>query len=313
MPGIRTGLARWLRGVSPAAAPICFLAAVHAQADAPEATQPAGAAEARQYGGLLGFVNRLPELINATLPKTEPGGSYWFYARPRFGDPFKGSYFRLDGGGWLKVTDRVDVNAGAQEYVWRDTNDNNATREGFYSVNAGVKYERTLASPAGSAMAAGVNFSTPISRPPIALVDGYRHTDPFFSYSRPLNPRIRLVGFATVGVDLLARSPLPGNFGTNELHGNSTTLAIGATRPWRIYTLSLTASGASTALLSGRARQVFGLTPQVFVPLFPRLIRNGRVTATLGGKAVTGPDGRQFGASASVHWDFRSKPYADSR
>jgi hypothetical protein len=81
--------------------------------------------------GFLGFMDRLPEFVNTNLPFFAPRGSYWFYARPRIGDPFKGKYFRLDAGMWVKVTKSVDFNIGAQSFVWRDQTVNDATRWGF--------------------------------------------------------------------------------------------------------------------------------------------------------------------------------------
>jgi len=270
-----------------------------------------GAAPAPESNSLLRFINRMPELISQTLPRLEPGGSYWFYARPRFGNPLKGDFFRLGLGGWLKVTDHLSLNAGAQSYVWRDAGEHDATREGLFSANAGVKYVIPLPTPADSAVSLGVNFSSPVSRPPVDLVDGYRHTDPYLGYARPLVPRIRLVAFSTLGADLLARTPLPANFAVNQLHSDSLTFSVGVSRPWRRFSASLALNGATSALLSRHGRQVVSLNPQIFVPLFPTRIHFARITVVLGGKALTGPDGRQIGGSASLRWDFRSRPYGN--
>jgi len=285
--------------------------ALSAQTDPDTGPAPASGATPTEETGLLRFISRMPELIDQSLPMLQPGGAYWVYARPRFGNPFHGGFFRLDLGGWLKVTDHWSLNAGTQSYVWRDVNDRNATRAGFYGATSGVKYETTLSSPAGSAMSFGLNYSTPVSQPPIVLTDGYRHLDPFFGYSRPLDPKTRLVGFVTFGADFLNRSSLPANFGVNELHSNSLGFSIGASRPWKHFSASLTLNGASTALLGRGGRQVFGLTPQVYIPLFPHRIRFARITLVLSGKAIDGPDGRQFGSGASIHWDLRSRPYEE--
>ena len=281
-----------------------------AGAAAAEELQPATAASTEE-ASLFRFLSRMPELISQNLPMFQPGGAYWIYARPRFGNPLQGGFFRLDLGAWFKATDHLSLNAGSQSYVWRDASEHDATRRGFYGVSSGVKYETSLSSPAGSAMSAGLNYSTPVSRPPLVLVDGFRHTDPYVSYSRPLNPKNRLVGFATFGADLLNRTPLPANFGVNELHSNSLGLSVGASRPWRHFSASLTLNSATTELLSKHGQQVFGLVPQIFVPLFPGRIRFARVTLVLSGKAITGPDGRQFGSGLSVHWDLRSRPYEE--
>lgn len=135
-----------------------FVSALRAQSDQP--------APAQKFGSLFHFMNTLPELVDQDLPFLEPGGAYWFYGRPHFGNPFQGKYFRLDGGGWLKLTDKVDLNVGAQSYFWRDPNDNNAIRFGFYGMNFGVKYAQALSGPEGSAISVGVDHSSPVGRPP---------------------------------------------------------------------------------------------------------------------------------------------------
>lgn len=283
-----------------AAASILAASAPAAQSDQP--------ASAQVSGGLIPFMNRLPELVNQDLPFLVPGGTFWFYGRPHFGDPFNGDYFRLDGGGWLKVTDNLDLNAGAQGYIWRDENNGNATRYGLYGINLGIKYAQTISSLEGSAFSVGVNYSSPVSRPPLTLTDGWRHTDPYVTYTRPLLKSLSLVGYSSLGLDLLAHSPLPGQFGENVLHSNSITFSVGASRQWTRFVGSVTLSGATSELVSKEGRQVFTLNPQVFVPLFRERLPRWHLLGVLGAKATDGPDGRQFGASASVNINFKSKP-----
>jgi len=283
-----------------AAAALCFISALRAQTD-----QPAPGLESAT---LFRFMNTLPELLNQDLPFLAPGGAYWFYGQPHFGNPFQGKYFRLDAGGWVKVTDALEFNAGAQSYIWRDQGDNNLTRYGFYGMNSGLKYSRSLTSVAGSAIGVGVNYSTPVGSPPLSLTDGWRHTDPYVTYSRPLIPSLVLVGYSTLGVDLLNGSSLPGQFGVNVLHSNSITFSVGASRQWPRFTGSLTLSGATNELVSHEGRQVFTLGPQVFIPVFRGRLPRWHLRVVLGAHATDGPDGRQFGASANLNVNFKSKP-----
>jgi|CZKI01.1.fsa_nt_gi hypothetical protein len=287
------------RALLPAAA-IIAASALQAQPDQTASTQ--------ESGGLLSFMNRLPELVNQNLPFLVPGGTYWFYGRPHIGNPLQGDYFRLDGGVWLKVTDSVDLNAGAQGYIWRDEGDGDATRYGLYGINLGIKYARPIKSRPGSAFSVGVNYSSPVGRPPASLIDGWRHTDPYVTYTRPLVPSWNLVGYSSLGLDLLAHSPLPGTFGINVLHSNSITFSVGASRQWPRFVGSLTLNGATSELVTDQGRQVFTLTPQVFVPLFRQRLPRWHLLGVLGARATDGPDGRQFGASASLNINFKSKP-----
>jgi hypothetical protein len=270
--------------------------------------------------GFLGFMNRLPELVDDDLPFLAPRGAYWFYAKPSIGSPFSGKYIRLDSGIWVKVTKAVDFNVGTQSYVWRDQTTNDATRRGFYGANAGIKYNRSLAGPAGTAMSAGLNFSTPISEPPIVLTDGYRHTDPYVTYTRPLSERLRVVGFATFGADLLAHyPPLPNNFGDNQLHSNSLNCTLGATREFKYFTASTTMSGATTALMSKHNLQVFSINPKIIVPAENILsflgtrLPHWHINLNMGAHATTGPDGRQYGVSASVSVNFDSRKWSEAK
>jgi hypothetical protein len=262
--------------------------------------------------GFLGFMDRLPEIIDTNLPFLAPRGAYWFYARPSIGNPFQGKYFRLDAGMWIKATKSVDFNIGAQSYVWRDSNEGNATRWGFYGATTGIKYNRSLGGPTGTAMSVGLNFSTPISRPPLALTDGFRHTDPFITYTRPLSARLHLVGFASFGADMLAHTSLPNGYGKNMLHSNSLNGALGATREFKCFTVSASLNGATTALMSKHALQVFSINPKIIVPaqhIFPTLcakLPHWHINLILSAHATTGPDGQQYGASSSVSVNFTS-------
>ena len=264
--------------------------------------------------GLFGFMNRLPQLIDDNLPFLAPPGARWFYVRPHVGSPFGGKYLRLDTGLWFKVTAAIEINGGVQSYLWRDANDGNALRRGFYSTNFGVKYDRALPGPPGTAMSAGINLVNPISRPPRTLIDGYRHTNPYLTGTRLLSVPLRLVGYGTVGADLLAHTPLPGDFGFNQLHGNSLTASIGVTREWARYcTAILTLSGATTVGF-GRQLQLIGrVTPQVVIPvedwfafLRQRLPR-WHFNLILSARAVRGPDGRELGTGTSMRVDFSSR------
>ncbi|HWZ95109.1 MAG TPA: hypothetical protein VNW30_07940 [Opitutaceae bacterium] len=276
-----------------------------------ETTTPTPAAPPSQ--GLLGFMDRLPEFVDTNLPFFAPRGAYWFYARPSIGNPFQGKYFRLDAGMWVKVTKSIDFNIGAQSYVWRDSNEGDATRYGFYGATTGIKYNRSLAGPIGTAMSVGLNFSTPIGRPPLSLSDGFRHTDPFFTYTRPLSARLHLVGFASVGADMLAHTSLPDGYGKNALHSNSLNGAVGATREFKYFAVSASLNGATTALMSKHALQVFSINPKIVVPaenIFPALcakLPHWHINLSLSAHATTGPDGQQYGVSSSVSVNFTSR------
>ena len=91
-----------------------LLRADTASADSP--APPAATIPAEQ-SALVRFINRMPELINQALPELQPGGAYWLYARPRFGNPFRGGFFRIDRtkrtGAWSSHHTEGDSNPAA--------------------------------------------------------------------------------------------------------------------------------------------------------------------------------------------------------
>ena len=172
-----------------------------------------------------------------------------------------------------------------------------------------MKYDspRTPANSTDLAWSTGVDFVTPLSHPPEELSDGYRHTVPYVAVSKLLAPDLALTGYSTLGVDLLSHSQLESNFGRNQLHSNSFTVSGGFSRDWKKFQTLLTASYSSTALLSDEHHQVFGLRPAVVFPLTRWQGRHTRLTATLGGWSIWGPDGHELGASGSVRIEFNYK------
>ena len=152
-----------------------------------------------------------------------------------------------------------------------------------------------------------MDFITPLSRPPRDLSDGYQHTVPYVAVSKLLMPDCDLVGYSTLGIDLLNSTNLPSNFGRNQLHSNSSTVSGGLSRDWKKFQTLLTASYSTTALLSNETHQVFGLRPAIVFPLTRWQGRHTRLTATLGGWSIWGPDGHELGASGSVRVEFNYK------
>jgi len=251
------------------------------------------------------FVDRLPSFMARNIPALQPHGFYRIYVRPRVGDLWTRGFMRMPVGGEYKVNDRVEVSAELQDYF--STGLRRAEGYGLSGLNLGCKYERPWPTRPDIGVGFGLNFHTPLSRPPLELTDGYRHTQPYVAVSFPLSPRWRLVGFSSVGLDLLSQTALPSNFGKNELHSNSFQFSVGAGRDWTHFHTSVTASVASGLLLSNEGRQVFALRPEVVFPFRIRPDSGVIALLTLGVYAIDGPDGQQVGASSSLRIEFRNR------
>ena len=123
-------------------------------------------------------------------------------------------------------------------------------------------------------------------------------------------PAWHLVGYSSLGADLLAQTALPCNFGENQLHANSVVLAAGVTRDWPRFRGAFTVSWGTTAPLSNENNNVFILRPEVLVPLTRETGANVRshLLLTLGARAVWGPDGRDLGFNSGLRIEFTPKP-----
>jgi len=152
-----------------------------------------------------------------------------------------------------------------------------------------------------------VNFSAPLSRPPAELTDGYRHTLPYVGATYPLWRKWNVLGYGTLAADLLSSTALPSTFGLNQLHANALSLSLGAARDWPRFRLTLTTTYATTALMSNETNHVFGVRPNVLIPIKPLKNSRLRVLLNLGGRAIWGPDKRELGFSSSLRVEFDLK------
>jgi hypothetical protein len=270
-----------------------------------QSTVPSQATSLSNLGELL---DRLPDFSRFGMPSFMPKDVFQFYSSPHFGDFIHRDYMRVPLGIRAKIDQDFDVRAELEGYFTHGLA--GSAGYGLDRLVIGFKYDSPKAQPVSPEMtwSTGVDFITPLSRPPLDLIDGYRHIVPYVAVSKLLVPDSGLVGYSTLGVDLLSHTELPSNFGRNQLHSNSFTVSGGLSRDWKKFQTLLTASYSSTALLSNEYHQVFGLRPAIVFPLTRWQGRHTRLTATIGGWSIWGPDGHELGASGSVRVEFNYKP-----
>lgn len=249
---------------------------------------------------LAGFLDRLPDLVDQGLPSFAPKGAFRLSLRPRFGDLLREDYFRFLLGARLKVKDQFEFSSELGSYFTHGMRDN--VGNGFYQFRLGSRYEFAYTPDSGWSI--GLDFVTPLSRPPYEITDGLRHTLPSVTYTRTLSPEYGLVGFATLGLDLLDHTALPVNFSENQLQSNSVIVTLGVARQWRRMNLILRVFDGNTVLLSNRTQNVVGLRPSIGIPFLRRPDGSPRATATFEGRAIWGPDGFQTGINTSVRLDL---------
>ena len=270
-----------------------------------QTTVPSQATSLSNLGELL---DRLPDFSQFGLPSFMPKDVFQFYSSPHFGDLIHRDYMRVPLGIRAKVAEDFRVYAELEGYFTHGLGSGSAGY-GLDRLDTGFKYEPHKVSPTSPELSwsTGLDFITPLSRPPIDLSDGYRHTVPFVAVSKLLVPDCALVGYSTLGVDLLSHTELQSNFGRNQLHSDSFTISGGFSRQWKNFQTLVTASYSSTALFSNEYHEVFGLRPAVVFPLTRWQGKHTRLTATVGGWSIWGPDGHELGASGSVRIEFNYK------
>ena len=249
---------------------------------------------------LATFLDRLPDLVDQGLPSFAPEGAFRLYLRPRFGDLLHEDYFRFLVGGRFKANEQLEFNSEVGTYFTHGLG--KSVGNGLYQFRAGTRYE--FAYNPDSGWSVGIDWTTPLSRPPYEITDGLRHTMPYITYTRTLSAKHGLVGFSTLGLDLLDHTSLPINFAENQLQANSVILTIGAARQWRRMHLIVRVFDGNTILLSNRTQNTFGIRPSIGIPFLRRSNGSPRATVTFEGRTIWGPDGFETGVNTSVRLDL---------
>ncbi len=285
------------------AAVLGVLAAALLRADEP--APPAKADRTGSMWDLPDFVAHLPDLLAERLPGFDPEGAVRLYVRPHFGDFLHRDYLRVPVGARMKVSELLESSVELQSYFSHGLGDH--AGNGLSGLQLGAKCEHMFPGLPGldnGGISFGANFLTPLSRPPRDLTDGHRHFQPYVAASRPLVRAWRVLGYATIAGDFLNHTALPANFGRNQLHANSLMFSMGAAREWPWFHASLTGSVTTSRFTSDEAQQVYALRPEVVVPWKPASHSSGQILFTLGGRAIHGPDGNEYGMSGSVRVEF---------
>lgn len=290
----------WFRRLSTVAAGLVLAATATAQSIA---TTPASMVK-KPTAALASFIDRLPELLDIGLPSFAPPGAVTLYVHPRLSDLIHEDYFRFPVGARIKLDQELELQTELGTYFSHGFGDH--VGNGLYQARVGLKTERVITADSG--WSTGIDFVTPLSRPPRDITDGVRHTRPFVSFTRTVKSQWGLVGFATLGADLIDHTSLRPNFYENQLHENALFLTVGVAREWRRMHLIFQVFDGNTAPLSDRSDNVFGFRPSVGISLMRRNDGTPRATATFEGRTIWGPDGFETGIATRVRVDLRYRP-----
>jgi hypothetical protein len=284
--------------------PLCVLFSVLLPVQATFAVTSAEATEADRgpWSSFSELVDRLPTVISNTLPGFDPNCVVKFYSHPHLGDFFKAGYIRLPLGVKAKLTDRIDANLELQGYVAHGIEA--SSPYGLSNLNIGAKCEHLFTRLSEGGFGVGFNYRTPLGRPPVKLTDGYRHFQPYVSMTRMVVPEWKVLGYSSVGVDLMQHAPVRVDFGRNQLHGNSIMVIDGVAREWERFQLSLTARYGTTGLITNEFHQNFSLRPEIVIPWRLRANARTQVFLSLNSRMIWGPEGRQVSTGSGLRVQF---------
>jgi hypothetical protein len=174
---------------------------------------------------LTDFLDQLPDLRRFDMPQFHDE-RVRISVRPHFGDIVRRDYLRLPVSVRVQPDKQLELISELEGYFTHGLRD--ATGYGLSRLRLGAKREQTLDENHPLAWSYGVDFYTPLSRPPRELSDGFRHTTPYAAITRQVVPRWKLIGFASVGADLIDHTQLTPNFGRNQLRGRRRHTPMGA-------------------------------------------------------------------------------------
>ena len=291
------------RSVVRRAAVVFAAAALGATLYAAESVPSTTSSPTSSAWNLPDFIDRLPDFLSERLPSLEPSGAVRLYVRPHFGDFLHRDYVRIPIGIRDKVSETIEFSGELESYVTHGLSD--AAGYGLSSIRLGVKREHVLPSLGNGGISVGLNYQSPLSRPPLDLTDGHRHLQPYVAATHPLVSAWKVLGYAGFGADLLDATAMPAHFGRNQLHSNSLTFGAGIAHEWPRFHGALTATISSSSLVSDENKQVYALRPEIVVPWKSTTGSKTQVLFTLGGRAIHGPDGNEFGVSGSMRVEFK--------
>lgn len=250
---------------------------------------------------------RIREVFASHLPNTLPEDAVRFTLRPHFADLSQRDYFRLTTGVHYGLTPIWEIDADTDVYFSHGLRHVALFKEGgFAELNLGTKVDLGPWPWDFWDAAAGVDFSTPLGRPPAELTDGLRHFAPYATFSRRLKNRPHLRVFWGTGLDLVSHTGVAGEFGKNEVHDHATVLSAGVVWDRRQYHYTFETTWTSTNLFGHTRENTLELRPGLIWELPSRRdARAGRVW--LIGSSLRfsfGPDGTDVGAAVRLQLNF---------
>lgn len=253
---------------------------------------------------------RIKGVFDSALPRTEKKNALRFIVHPHLGDLTKRDHLRTALGFRYGLTKDWETSAEVDSYFTHGLRHGSFFKDsGFSALHLGTKYHLGDVFRVGWDTSVGLDWQSPLGKPPLDVTDGLRHLAPYVSISRTLTDHPAWRVFAGVGWDVVTRTSTPGQLEKNAFGDDSLNLSGGVLYVRGPLTYTLEAGYATTRLTSAVERDVYSLKPGIVWVLPPKYTFGARGKWLFGValKLSHGPDGNDvtLGAKLRVNFDFK--------
>ncbi len=258
--------------------------------------------------------SRLNNLFNGDLPQLDLPGTFKLILRPHLGDFVRRDYARLEAGTRWALNDHFELTSEASVYFTHGLGGSTADGYGVGRIRLGSKYIIERWPFPEDETSFTFNIEIPTGHPPIDMLDGNYHFSPTVVVQHNWESRPRITTFGGFGVDIVARSTVPGTYGTNQPHDHSSSFIAGAVYDMGQLKWTMTATYATTALITSHTENFYYLQPGVlwYVPSKYTFHSRTQWIVGFGVRTTWGPDGFDFGTSSRLRAEITFRQVMDT-
>jgi len=251
-------------------------------------------------------------VFDSVLPGTEKKNRLKFLFRPHFGDFHRRDYLRLPAGLRYGLTEHWEITGELEGYFSHGFgNEKWFDKSGISNMRFRTKYRLQRPLLHGWDTGIGLDYLTPVGRPPADISDGLRHFSTFVSFSRELEQMPGWRVFWSVGIDDVATTDRPVVLNKNELGDDSGSVSGGFVWQRATHSYTLEMAYATTRLTGTRDRESVTVRPGIIWKLPKRYTFNSKGDWLLGvsTRLTYGTDGYDYGLSGKLRVSFDFKKW----
>lgn len=253
---------------------------------------------------------RIKGVFDSALPGTEQKNRLRFIIHPHFGDFNRRDYLRMPLGLRYGLTTRWEITGEVESYFSHGFGGQKWFEEyGFDNLHLGTKYRIGTRFWPGWDTGVGVDYQTPVGRPPPDVNDGLTHLSYYATFSHDLAGRPGWRFFWSAGADDVSTTGRPVTLQKNDLGDDAVNLSAGFVWQRGVLNYTFETSFATTRLTGTRDRDLVTIRPGVVWQVPKRYTFNSKGQWLLGLalRFNHGADGYDYGVSGKLRVSFDFK------